>query len=128
MTFGTLLASKTIMKATIKQIVTRQGKAAGRPFDYQMATLACGHFTTDNLDAKEIDCTQCDHEQNTIVRMKAERADIFRCRFRYDSYWFYKRDQTSPSGVTLMFGAPKSAKVESALAELRLSPLSPTEF
>lgn len=74
-----------------------------------------------------VDCNECAIEAQAIEALRQNASKIFRSRYRYNAYYFYKRDYDSPSGVTLLCSAPVSPKVEEVLKELKISPLSPTE-
>lgn len=75
-----------------------------------------------------IDCEQCQREEDAVERLRTlDRKEVHHMRLRHGAYHAYRLDPTSPSGFTLHSSYPCCAKIEAALSELRLSPLSPTE-
>lgn len=76
----------------------------------------------------EIACETCVREVAQLEWLKSiDPAEIQHARFKYGSYHFYRRDDSSPTGVILMGSVNPTPAVEALLAARRVSPLSPTE-
>jgi len=84
----------------------------------------------------EVECEECDIYTEQLKKLRALKPeDIQHARFRtYDSrgigdgaYYLYKRDESSPTGVTLMFSVPATKEVDELLRAIRVAPISPTE-
>ena len=74
-------------------------------------------------------CDTCEREAGQIVWLRGlDKQTVILSRFRHGSYYFYRRDESSPSGKMLIGGVMASPKIEAVLSELRYAPLSPTEM
>lgn len=75
-----------------------------------------------------IECANCAREAQEADWLEAlEPSVVQHARFRYGSYHFYRRDQSSPSGVFLVGSVTPTPRVEAILRAKRIAPLSPTE-
>jgi hypothetical protein len=84
----------------------------------------------------EVECERCDWYAAALAKLRAmQPGELHHSRFRpYDSrggsegnYYIYKRDKSSPTGVTLYMQIEATKEAEEVLAALRAAPLSPTE-
>jgi hypothetical protein len=105
------------------------------------AVLDCGHSATAGPHpwvpptmsiGETLDCVECANEKQQYAWLQAlDPGIVFRSRFRITvgrpSYFFYRRDKQSPSGVMLIGSVGATQAIDELLAAKGISPLSPTE-
>lgn len=79
-----------------------------------------------------VQCNACAREAEQLEWLRElPRETVQHARFKTivgsPSYLFYRRDESSPTGVMLMGAVAATPAVEVLLREKRISPLSPTE-
>ncbi len=108
--------------------------ACGYKGGYRVLEIADPHKpefrVTQVGDAGE--CSSCASEAQQIEWLRnLPVKDVQHARYRVivgsPSYCFYRRDESSPTGVMLIGAVAATAAVETLLREKRISPLSPTE-
>jgi len=101
---------------------------------FRIVHIANPHLPEDRLTqvGAAVECVDCDKNVERIAWLRslpkgAVHHARFDPRFAPGSYHLYRHDPTSPSGFFLMGSVPATREFDAVLAEVRISPISPTE-
>lgn len=96
--------------------------------------IANAHLPEDRITqvGDAVECADCDKNVERIAWLRAlPKGSVHHARFdpRFSpgSYHLYKHDVASPSGFFLIGSVPATPEFDAVLAEVRISPISPTE-